>query len=253
MLISKQLRALLSGSNLSQTAFAEQLGITRARLSNYLTGRSEPDCATLCRIADVLHVSTDYILGRKSRESSNQASPAQGMPALSPGPQKPAPSAAGSWLPVYRAISQSESEGFHPEILGWFLDARHDEDIDWGVRQPYGLLVSDSALAPNFVAGDLVFVQPRLFSCPYSPLTINGGLFSIRLNRLDTIGLSIRRCTVSGQTLVCYGESPASAPLLMDLSKMLYAPVTGVVTSMLRDFSVAHALNENSSERGGGQ
>ncbi|MBO4318519.1 MAG: helix-turn-helix transcriptional regulator [Mailhella sp.] len=241
MSVSTQLKSMLASSNLSQAAFADRLGITRARLSNYLTGRSEPDCATLCRIADVLHVSADYILGRKLNSPDTVAHMPGGMPALHSGPEKPQRQDSGTWMPVYRSVSRAE-EDRHPEILGWFLDARHGEDIDWGPRQPYGLLIDDDALAPNLVRGDLVFIQPRLFSCPYSPLTMDGGLFSVRLSRLDTIGLSVRHCAVSGQSLVFYGNMTSEPPVLMDVGKLLYAPVTGVVTSMLRDFSTAHML-----------
>lgn len=48
----------------SQEEVSEKIGISRARLSHYETGRSEPDTETLQKIADVFGVTIDFLLGR---------------------------------------------------------------------------------------------------------------------------------------------------------------------------------------------
>jgi transcriptional regulator with XRE-family HTH domain len=46
----------------SQEEIAEQIGISRARLSHYETGRSEPDSDTLKKLADFYRVTTDFLI-----------------------------------------------------------------------------------------------------------------------------------------------------------------------------------------------
>jgi transcriptional regulator with XRE-family HTH domain len=56
----------------SQEDIAEKIGISRARLSHYETGRSEPDWETLKKIADFYNVSTDFILYGNKEKSTPQ-------------------------------------------------------------------------------------------------------------------------------------------------------------------------------------
>jgi len=69
-LFSQRLKELRGDAN--QTSFAETLGLKQAVYSHYETNRREPDLNTLCRIARILGVSTDYLLGL-----SNAGAPAQ--------------------------------------------------------------------------------------------------------------------------------------------------------------------------------
>lgn len=63
-----ELRKKLS---LTQDELAERLGITRASLSHYETGRREPDYDTLLKFADYFRVSLDYLAGRISEPDQN--------------------------------------------------------------------------------------------------------------------------------------------------------------------------------------
>lgn len=42
----------------------QKVGITEGAVSNYETGKRQPDLAMLIKLADTLEVSTDYLLGR---------------------------------------------------------------------------------------------------------------------------------------------------------------------------------------------
>lgn len=50
--------------NYTQADMAAVLGISRSALSHYELNRREPDFGTLHRIAELFHVSIDYVLGR---------------------------------------------------------------------------------------------------------------------------------------------------------------------------------------------
>lgn len=48
----------------TQEELSSTIGISRAALSHYEKNRRKPDFETLSQLADVFHVSIDYILGR---------------------------------------------------------------------------------------------------------------------------------------------------------------------------------------------
>ena len=54
VLFGNRLRQLLDERNISQAHFADRIGVSRSRMNNYVAQRSEPDYATLIRIANTL-------------------------------------------------------------------------------------------------------------------------------------------------------------------------------------------------------
>lgn len=238
MLLGERLKTLLATSHQSQATFAELLGITRARLSNYITGRSEPDYATLVRIADMFQVSTDYLLGY-SPQGTQDFNNTISLPELSLGPEKPAEVAHGSWIPLFLnqpSPQEDTTPPKQPEPLGWILDSRSCAKLDWGTRAPYALLVNDESLMPKIMPNDVIFIQPRFFSCPYWPQTLAGGLFSVRLTPTDSIGLSLKRCAMQEDILICFTDKAVQPPILLDMNRLLHSPLTGKAVGLWREF-----------------
>lgn len=62
MSFSTKLKALMAERGLTQKAFAAEMSIAVSTLGGYAQGTSEPDFATLVRIANYFDVSTDYLL-----------------------------------------------------------------------------------------------------------------------------------------------------------------------------------------------
>jgi len=60
-----RLAELRSKMGFSQTYVAEQLCITHQAYSLYETGKRQMNFETLCMLADLYEVSTDYLLGRQ--------------------------------------------------------------------------------------------------------------------------------------------------------------------------------------------
>lgn len=60
----KAMKALREKKGLSMAKAAEALGMPKSTYSSYEYGRSEPDIATIIKIADYYGVAADYILGR---------------------------------------------------------------------------------------------------------------------------------------------------------------------------------------------
>ena len=60
-------KRLRISSGLTQTEFAEKIGISRSTIGMYETGAREPDFEILERIADFFNVDIDYLLGRTDK------------------------------------------------------------------------------------------------------------------------------------------------------------------------------------------
>jgi transcriptional regulator with XRE-family HTH domain len=67
----ERLKQLRNSRNLSQDALAKKIGTAQQTYGHWETGRTEPDHATLIRIADFFGVSIDYLLGREATPTSN--------------------------------------------------------------------------------------------------------------------------------------------------------------------------------------
>ena len=57
--------------NMTQSQVASLLGITSAAYQNYEYGKREPNNTLLCKLAELFHVTTDYLLGREPDEPEN--------------------------------------------------------------------------------------------------------------------------------------------------------------------------------------
>lgn len=62
--IAERLIELREKNNFSQSFVAKQIGVTPALISAYEKQERKPSINKLIALADIYHVSTDYILGR---------------------------------------------------------------------------------------------------------------------------------------------------------------------------------------------
>ncbi len=65
------LRNLVSISGKTQKEIASELGLVPQRFNFYVTGRSEPDLATLVLLANYFNVSVDYLLSNEKEPTAN--------------------------------------------------------------------------------------------------------------------------------------------------------------------------------------
>jgi transcriptional regulator with XRE-family HTH domain len=66
------LKARAKELGISQADVARRAGLSERRYSNYVTGRREPDLATLVRIAGVLQTTPDKLLSLGTDESTSE-------------------------------------------------------------------------------------------------------------------------------------------------------------------------------------
>ena len=62
-IFSKRIKELRKENNFTQQELAEKLELTNSTVSDWETGRSEPDLETLTKLAKLFSVTTDYLLG----------------------------------------------------------------------------------------------------------------------------------------------------------------------------------------------
>lgn len=59
-----RIKDLREDLNLKQTDLAKATGIDQRTISNYETGKTNPDSLSLIKLADFFNVSIDYLVGR---------------------------------------------------------------------------------------------------------------------------------------------------------------------------------------------
>lgn len=60
---SKRLKEAMNEQRVTQVQLAEQLGIGKSSISQYLSGKNEPKVKTMTSIAEALNVSVDWLSG----------------------------------------------------------------------------------------------------------------------------------------------------------------------------------------------
>ena len=66
-----RIRELREDRDLRQKDVADATGIDQKTLSNYETGKTNPDSVAILRLADFFEVTTDYLLGRANNNLNN--------------------------------------------------------------------------------------------------------------------------------------------------------------------------------------
>lgn len=68
--LANQLTAARARQGLSQVALAAKAGLPPSAISHFESGRRSPSVETLCKLAEALAVSSDFLLGR-AQETQN--------------------------------------------------------------------------------------------------------------------------------------------------------------------------------------
>lgn len=68
--LGERIVKLRTKQNITQIALAKSLGITKSMLSKYENEINDPKSEVVSNIADILHTSTDYLLGKVDGDAS---------------------------------------------------------------------------------------------------------------------------------------------------------------------------------------
>ncbi len=159
-----RLKEARKAKNLTQSEVASLIGISQNGLSNWETGRTKVDSATLQRLADLYEVTADYLLGKGSEITQK----AIRVPILGSVP-------AG--IPL-EAIQ---------DIIDW---EELPQSMAAGGKEYFGLQVKGDSMWPDYLPGDVVILQrtPVCSSGDVCVVYVNGDeatLKEVRLNDAD--------------------------------------------------------------------
>ena len=70
-----RIRELRKKSGLTLKKLGKKIGVAESTVSQYETGKRQPDYETLTKIAEIFHVSVDYLLENDEIPSQNSKSP----------------------------------------------------------------------------------------------------------------------------------------------------------------------------------
>lgn len=71
-MIGETLKELREAKKLSRQEAAEKMGIQKRTLESYEYNKREPNIQMINKLADFYEVSTDYLLGRKTKEEKEE-------------------------------------------------------------------------------------------------------------------------------------------------------------------------------------
>ena len=77
-MVAVRIRDLRECAGMTQTALAKQLGITRSSVNAWEMGISVPSTQYVVELAELFHVSTDYLLGRSASSTVSVAGLTEG-------------------------------------------------------------------------------------------------------------------------------------------------------------------------------
>lgn len=67
-MIYEQIRAARLNMSMSQAALAKEVGVNQSTIASWEKGRTEPDTVMVGRLAQILKVTTDHLLGIQSEQ-----------------------------------------------------------------------------------------------------------------------------------------------------------------------------------------
>jgi len=74
-IFAQNLRKYRKICGMTQKTLAKELHYSHTAIANYESGRNEPSLSDLCRLSDILGVSTDALLGREGLEYKEMSNP----------------------------------------------------------------------------------------------------------------------------------------------------------------------------------
>ena len=139
--MGNRVKQLRTEKKIRQIDFASAMGVAQSAVSNWETGRNEPDNDMLCKIADYFGVSVDYLIGRsnvRSVKSSRQSPRRRGVP-----------------VPVLGDVAA----GIPIEAVEDILDYEEIDEEAAASGEYFGLRIKGSSMEPRMVEGDVVIVR----------------------------------------------------------------------------------------------
>lgn len=184
------LRTARKLKKLTQKDVAELVGIDRTTYNRYENGMTQPDNDKLLKLATVLDVSVDYLLGNKPQIEHGAT---RLIPLLGTVP-------AGT--PIEAVEDIEEYIDIYPRLV------KHGE--------LFALRVQGDSMEPDLHHGDIVIIEKQEF-------VDNGDVAVVRVNSED---VTLKRVKLTANGLMLIPSNPAYDPVYFDSDQITTLPVT---------------------------
>ena len=166
MLMLKEVRGK---KGISQQKLADYLSVSRSTIAMWETGASEPDTATLKKIASYFSVSLDYLLGNGSSDM----------------PQ----STGGVWIPVLGRVAA----GIPIEAIEYIDDYEEIPQSMAASGEHFALRIKGDSMTPRINDGDVVIVkrQPDCDNGDIAVVIVNGDEATVKRIKKRPEGLML--------------------------------------------------------------
>ena len=183
-----RLSELRKGKGLSQKELAERLSIAQNTLSQYETGKREPDTDTLKRIGDFFNVSIDFILGHDHKETSR-----------------------GIKIPVLGKVQA----GIPVEAIEDIIDYEEIPKEMANSGEYFALQVRGDSMEPKFSEGDIVIAlkQPTAETGDIAIVLVNGNDATIKKIKRTDKGIMLIPLNVAFEPLFYTNEEIENLPV----------------------------------------
>ena len=165
--MANRIRALRKAKGVRQVDFAAELGVNQSAVSNWETGRNEPDNEMLRLIADYFGVTVDYVLGGAS----------------------PLPRPKGRKIPVLGDVAAGIPIDAVEDILDY-------EDIDEDLARTgefFALRIRGQSMEPRMMEGDVVIIrqQETAETGDTVVVSVNGDLATVKKIKIGSAGITL--------------------------------------------------------------
>ena len=188
-MFSDRLRAARGQLGYSQRAVAEKLSISQQAYARYEAGTSSPNPEMLGRIAHLLGVSADFLLGRP------MASPSKGA----------------VQIPVLGRVVA----GIPMEAIETVIDYEEIPEEMAAAHQYFALKITGDSMEPKFSAGDVVIVrqQDTVQTGDIAIVLVNGDNATIKRVKLSPEGIMLIPTNAAYEPMFYTNAQIASLPV----------------------------------------
>lgn len=192
----------------SQQKLAEMMNVARSTISMWENETNIPDAVMLTRLAEILEVSADYLLGLVD----NPIARLRGEVRLKSGKEQVV-------IPILGRVSAGKGVPAEDDVIGETL-------VDSDEYVHFALVVEGHSMHPRLMNGDVVYVRKQ-------PLARNGQMAIVRINGSDGV---IKYFFKRDDGVVLKSENPESKPQFIPAMKWdQECAVIGVVVSYKRN------------------
>ena len=174
-ILGSRLKELRENKGLRQEDIADMFGYGKSTISQWESGKNDPEFKIITKLADYFNTTTDYLLGRTDNVSNDTG---EKVVEILPGGVKK--------IPVYNLISKNRGEIFAQ-------DNRIGEvPISATIMADYAILMNDDSMFPGIKTGSYVIIQEQ-------PIFNNGQAV---LAKLPDGSYTIRRATQTNSGII---------------------------------------------------